>query len=396
MPNFFSNLAQLAGDAVAPTADVVAANNYAQTAQADKLRQQKIQDVMMKRQADQDTRAADVATQRIKTMQSQAAAADALAGQRNTDPVYTKPGADGQYYQFPRRIPRGTVSAGSLDAGGPAASADPDAFAVKPWSLTDSAAPMPNSGQQGGGAPKPPTAPVGQGPTPPQGPTLAGRPTGVFAPAKPPAAPRATTATINGRQVLGRVDAQGMFSPDTTAQGDTVYGRPPTGAGANVAANQTLVNIRGQIAQTQSQLRSAQSQARAANDPLAPASARQQAVGAAMHAKVLQQRLDSLTAVHDRLSAQQQAGVPPIGQPATAPASPPGDTPGAPDRTRQMQGEFDDASHDLTAVLNSNAPDTIKQRARELYDQHQVAIAQKYRVTSPGNGAAPTTPPLDQ
>jgi hypothetical protein len=49
---------------------------------------------------------------------------------------------------------------------------------------------------------------------------------------------------------------------------------------------------------------------------------------------------------------------------------------------KAMQTEFDEASRNLQAVLNSSAPESVKARARQLYETHQQSIASKYGATS--------------
>ncbi len=59
---------------------------------------------------------------------------------------------------------------------------------------------------------------------------------------------------------------------------------------------------------------------------------------------------------------------------------------------RAMAEEFEAASADLTAVLNSAAPKIVKDQARALYDRQQKAIAEKYGATS---GSSPEDPEDD-
>jgi hypothetical protein len=56
-------------------------------------------------------------------------------------------------------------------------------------------------------------------------------------------------------------------------------------------------------------------------------------------------------------------------------------TPLSSDDMTAMQSEFDEASANLNAVLNSAAPKAVKDQARALYNQQQTSIAKKYGAT---------------
>jgi hypothetical protein len=52
------------------------------------------------------------------------------------------------------------------------------------------------------------------------------------------------------------------------------------------------------------------------------------------------------------------------------------------EQSAAMKADYDSASSDLKAVLNSNAPDKVKAQARALYDQQQANITKKYGAAS--------------
>lgn len=452
MPNFFTQVGRGIGHAASQVGD--AASDLGQNFMYAAPYLYAIQ-----RQRDADQQRKQMAIAQIAETNARQRYYDAGADARGDVPVEYKQDENGNYVALPRRAGRSSI--GTPSTGGPSdftvRPLTPGNFTPPPLTLnpqTDApAAPKPSTpfkvdldangmpttpagtsspttagalqgtqpapqtgaeGSQGRSSPTRPVAPVATGV---RGPAKMGQkvtgivngrsvvgtisPSGVFTPdttaqgdtvfaASRTPAQRQTRGVVDGKAVVGTVGPNNVFSADTTAQGDTLYAPPSArGAGSDADLNHTINNVRAQIAQTQTQLSLATKQATSASDRFATPQQRTAGAAAAVAATKLKQRLDSLTAVHDNLIARQQGaiGTPPNGTNAPAAPSGTGNTSAGgsayrltPDLQTQMQAEFDEASSNLQAILNSGAPAQVKSRARNLYNQQQVSIAQKYRT----------------
>lgn len=162
--------------------------------------------------------------------------------------------------------------------------------------------------------------------------------------------------------------------------------RGPGGAGTlDTELNHTINNVRAQIGETERERNALDKTIQAGTALLATPDAKQAGLAAALRKQQLQQRLDSLNFVHDRLIQQQQRtggfAVPVSPTQPTAPTNSPYRL--TPDQSSAMGNEFDAASQDLQTLLNSNAPPNVKAQARALYDTHQRQVARKYHATAP-------------
>lgn len=213
---------------------------------------------------------------------------------------------------------------------------------------------------------------------------LLGIATGVHAPPPRQPAPRSATGMVGGHAVLGTVAPSGLFSPDTTATGDTVFAVPRAGRTGgsrsasdprDVQLNHTINNVRAQLAEAERQAHALDRTIQTGTGVLATDEAKKAAAVARLVQQKLQARADSLRAVHDQLIERQQSRL--GGVVDAAPGR------GAanlltPQQNTSMQSEFDAASRDLQTLLSSNAPPEVKAEARRLYDAHQAEVARKY------------------
>jgi hypothetical protein len=375
------SIGQFALNAANPTLAVIAEHQRAaQEARQQALAQQILQ-IKLQREGDE---------QAARTRYYNAG-----ADQRETEPVQYKQDASGQWYALPSR--QGPGSGARVGGDGASPGAPPVSFnPMVKGSTTQYDA---NAGGRAGDmverassmlAPSAQGVPVAASPSQSPRGIMIGQPTGIIGPTKAAPGPRPASAVVNGRTVLGRVNQSGVWSPDTTAQGDTVYGRTPAnvrGGTPDAQLNHTINNVRAQIAETQQQLNAAKKAAAAANGILATPEQKAAAASSNAQAITLQQRLDSLSKVHDVLNARQQAGIELTPLPGRAPAPRARGASGLPpEDVAAMQAEFDDASRSLQTILNApTATPADKAQARQLYDQQQRAVADKYgqRVRQP-------------
>ena len=158
------------------------------------------------------------------------------------------------------------------------------------------------------------------------------------------------------------------------------------GAGTTDAElNHTINQVAAQIGETERERNALDKTIQTGTALLATPEAKQAALGAALRKQQLQQRLDSLNFVHDRLIEHQQrtGGYAVPVMPAPAPTPTPSPYQLTPDQASAMGSEFDAASQDLQTLLHSNAPPEVKTQARALYDAHQRQVARKYHATAP-------------
>ena len=383
MAGFLSGLASLAEHAIGPGLNTLAARKQGQMKMAEQERQRLLQELMFQRQQQQDDVARAVARSTMSRNAAQASAATRVPG------TY-KIGADGAYHFFPSRVaptdaslpfPGSSAPPSAPAGGGERVGYSPGAKGSVTLAPKNPAALSPSTTQRASGDES-------------AGDQVGVRATGVLAPPQRQPAGHQATGMVKGRAVVGTVGPNGLFQADTTASGDTLYARPRavrSGGASDPEAtqlNHAITNVRAQIADTQRQQNALSATIRAANEPFATPEAKAAGAAAQAQAQALSTRLDSLRSVNDRLIQQQQQsggiqGVPVKvqGAPVRAPQLSPEDMQG-------MQGEFDQASADLQAVLRSSAPDSIKQQARALYNAHQLEVARKYSLQRP-SGAQP-------